>query len=158
LPIAAKLAGLAKAIDYRHFSDAPRERVEWLIASFDVIANRLQEVERMPELLTTPAMERAVTEDLDKWRQGIVEVLRHSGTDPTQRLAALRRDLEAASTDLDQRMSAFVASEAAATLGSAERVGVLRLAGIHRGLAQALVAHAELLDGCDLRRWQEARF
>ncbi|MEE4161635.1 MAG: FUSC family protein [Woeseiaceae bacterium] len=158
LPIAPKLQGVAHAIDFRALPEVPAASVERLVASFDLISNRLREVVRSRgRPVTVDAAERLAA-GLQPWRESIADVLRQWSSDPTRPLPGLRTRLDAENEALERRVAAFLAEADGQALDLTTRVHMLGLIGAYRGLAQALVGHAELLERSDLRRWQEARF
>jgi hypothetical protein len=149
---------VTQAIDFRALPEVPPTTAERLVASFDVIANRLQEVVRSRELPVTADFAERFAADGRAWQEGAADVLRAWAADPARPVPGLRARLDAESNALEQRVANFLAEGGTAAADFTTRLHMLRVVGAYRGVAQALVGHAELLERTDLTRWQEPRF
>jgi hypothetical protein len=161
LELPGKLAASGKQIDYRTFPDNTPEQVHTLVASLYAVAYRVKDLVEAHDYPQTELVKKRLLDDLRAWHQVIDARLQRRAEDPTQfiePIADVRERLAARLGGLEAGIAEMFAQSGKGELSTADYKNLYRLLGSYRGLSEAAIGYAQLADGINWERWQEARF
>jgi uncharacterized membrane protein YccC len=161
LELPGKLGALEGKIDYRTFPDNTPEQVQALVTSMYALTNRIKDLVDARGFPQAAMVERHLLDDLRDWHQVIEGRFQRRGYDPTlviEPAVDVRDRLAARLARLEERIDEKIAQADENELSTEDYRNLYRLLGSYRGLSEAAIGYAQLVDGMNWAQWQEARF
>jgi uncharacterized membrane protein YccC len=129
-----------------------------LAGSLQTLTYRLQELLEVRGLPQSPKLVAALTDDMQTWRQQVVEAFQYLSADPSYRKTLLRGRLDEQLAQLEKHIEAHLDGADGDSLSPVDQENVYRLLGAYRGTSQALLDFAKVAANVDWTPWYEERF
>lgn len=152
----AKMVPGAATINYKALGTTP-DKVQELLMSLFLLASRVKDLLAARALPRMDAVEDQLREVRQEWRQLVEEWFRRRAAEPAKAMEPV--------ADLSSRLAGLEARTEEAFAGVDKRAFSLedgenfyRLLSSYRGLSEAMINHARIVNGFDWPRWREMRF
>lgn len=129
-----------------------------LVDSLQTLTYRLQELFEVRDLPLSPLLVTALSDDMQRWRQQVIEDFQYLTVDPSYRNIHARERLEEYIRQLEKHIEAHLDSPDEGSLNPEHQQNVYRLLGAYRGTSQAMLEFAKVTRNVDWTPWHEERF
>ena len=154
----AKLTGWAVHADPITLGAASVQQLPLLVNSLQALTYRLLELQEVRNLPQSPLLVTALDEEMQAWRQRVIEGLQQLSTNPSYRESLMRARLDDRLQRLEDITRACFDSSAGDNLTPEEEENCYRMLGAYRGISESLLDFAERAGGLDWAPWYEERF
>jgi uncharacterized membrane protein YccC len=153
-----KLNGWAAHADPVALGASSVEQLPALVNSLQALTYRLQELHEVRGLPQSALLAASLTDDMQAWRQRVIEAFQHLSEDPSYRKTLLRARLDQLLGHLEKRIEECMDKTDSSSLSPTERQNFYSLLGAYRGTSEALLDFADLTANVDWTPWYEERF
>ena len=154
----AKLNAWVAHADPTVLGEESVQQLPALVDSLQALTYRLQELLEVRSLPQSPLLVPALGDDMQTWRQQVIETCQHLSADHSYRKAPLDAHLDERLAQLEKHIEAHLDGAGGDSLSLADQENVYRLLGAYRGTSQALLDFAKVTGNVDWTRWYEERF
>ncbi len=154
-----KLHNWGRQIDPKKFPKATPGQIEDMIACFQVLVYRLEDLIETRQAPQAEVLVRELIEDVRAWRIVIVDGCRQFAKDPTPDFEGDLRDrLKTRLANLNRRIEETLNTVGDGEISQQERENFYRLLGSFRGFSEAALAYADSAVAIDWDQFREERF
>jgi uncharacterized membrane protein YccC len=154
----AKLNGWAAHADPAALGASSVEQLPALVNSLQALTYRLQELQEVRGLPQSALLAASLTDDMQAWRQRVIEAFQHLVEDPSYRKTLLRARLNERLGQLEKRIQECLDKTDSSSLSPTEQQNFYSLLGAYRGTSEALLDFADRAANVDWTPWYEERF
>ena len=154
----AKLNGWAAHADPAALGAPSVQQLPALVNSLQALTYRLQELQEVRGMPQSALLAAALTEDMQAWRQRVIDVFQQLSEDPSYRENLLRAGLDERLGQVERRIGECLEKAEGSSASPAEQQNFYRLLGAYRGTSEALLDFADLAATVDWTPWYEERF
>jgi hypothetical protein len=129
-----------------------------LAGSLQTLTYRLQELLEVRGLPQSPQLVTALSDDMQAWRQQVIEAFQYLSADPSYRKKRIRGRLNKKLAQFEEHIEAQLDGADGVSLSLADQENAYRLLGAYRGVSQALLDFAIVAGNVDWTPWYEERF
>jgi hypothetical protein len=129
-----------------------------LAGSLQTLTYRLQEVLEVRGLPQSPTLLTALSDDMQRWHQQVIDVLRHLYADKSYKRTLLRGRMDERLAQLERHIETHLDSAGGDGLSPTDQENIYRLLSAYRGASLALLDFVHVTANVDWTPWYEERF
>jgi hypothetical protein len=154
----AKFSAWVAHADPAVLGAASVQQLPALVGSLQALTYRLQELLEVRGLPQSPQLVTALSDDMQTWRQQVIEAFQYLSTDPSHRKKRIHGRLNEKLAQFEKHIEAHLDGADGVSLSLTDQENVYRLLGAYRGTSQALLDFAMVAGNVDWTPWYEERF
>ena len=154
-----KIGMWGKMIDPRVFPDTDTQQVRALVINLQALSYRISGLINARQLPQSEFLVQELTQDMRNWRLAIQSLFQDWSEHTTvESESALEQRLSNKLSELENRISETFEQTGAGRLKDEDYRNFYRLLGGFRGVSEAMLGYARLMNTMNMNQWRESRF